>query len=324
VTTLDTVHPILPRVGMLRSCWELTKPRVVAAIVFTAAVGMLLASDDHPRPGPMLLGCAGIWLAAASAAAFNHLLDRRLDGAMIRTRRRPLPTGRLTERAAVTFAFALGTIAMLILALGINLLTALLTLASLIGYSVLYTAWLKPLTPQNIVIGGAAGAAPPLLGWAVMRNSVDANALLLFLIIFVWTPPHFWALAIARRDDYAKAGVPMLPVTHGIAFTSHCIVLYTVLLTTVTLLPFLTGMSGAPYLIGATALGALFVIRALKLRAGPTPAKAMHLFRYSIHYLLLLFALLVADHYLRIGALPQQEFNNAGISGEASRGIRAL
>ena len=304
--TLDVARSALPWVGVLRSCWELTKPRVVAAIVFTAVVGMVLASDEHPHLEPMLLGCAGIWLAAASAAALNHLLDRRLDAAMTRTRRRPLPAGRLSERAAITFALTLGSLAMLILALGVNLLTAALTLGSLIGYSVLYTAWLKPLTPQNIVIGGAAGAAPPLLGWAAVRNGIDADALLLFLIILVWTPPHFWALAIARRDDYAKAGVPMLPVTHGIAFTSDCIVLYTGLLAIVTLLPFLTGQSGALYLLGAAALDAVFLLRVLKLRACPAPAVAMRTFRYSIQYLLLLFALLVVDHYLHLSRLHAQ------------------
>ena len=300
---MPSLYAVGPALPALRSYWELTKPRVVGAIVFTAMVGMVLASDSWPRLDLMLLGSLGIWLAAASAATLNHVLDRRLDASMMRTRRRPLPSGQLTERAAIVFALVLGSIAMLTLALGVNLLTAALTLGSLIGYSVLYTAWLKPLTPQNIVIGGAAGAAPPLLGWATVRNGLDADALLLFLIILVWTPPHFWALAIARRGDYARAGVPMLPVTHGIAFTSDCIVLYTALLSILTLLPFLTGLSGVLYLTGVVALDAVFVLRTWTLRACPTPAAAMNVFHYSIQYLLLLFALLVIDHYLRLGRL---------------------
>ena len=300
---MPSLYAVGPALPALRSYWELTKPRVVGAIVFTAMVGMVLASDSWPRLDLMLLGSLGIWLAAASAATLNHVLDRRLDATMTRTRRRPLPSGQLTERAAIVFALVLGSIAMLILALGVNLLTAALTLGSLIGYSVLYTAWLKPLTPQNIVIGGAAGAAPPLLGWTTVRNGLDADALLLFLIILVWTPPHFWALAIARRGDYARAGVPMLPVTHGIAFTSDCIVLYTALLSILTLLPFLTGLSGVLYLTGVVALDAVFLLRTWALRACPTPAAAMNVFHYSIQYLLLLFALLLIDHYLRLGSL---------------------
>ena len=300
---MPSLYAVGPALPALRSYWELTKPRVVGAIVFTAMVGMVLASDSWPRLDLMLLGSLGIWLAAASAATLNHVLDRRLDASMMRTRRRPLPSGQLTERAAIVFALVLGSIAMLILALGVNLLTAALTLGSLIGYSVLYTAWLKPLTPQNIVIGGAAGAAPPLLGWTTVRNGLDADALLLFLIILVWTPPHFWALAIARRGEYARAGVPMLPVTHGIAFTSDCIVLYTALLSILTLLPFLTGLSGVLYLTGVVALDAVFVLRTWTLRACPTPAAAMNVFHYSIQYLLLLFALLLIDHYLRLGRL---------------------
>jgi heme o synthase len=286
--------------AVLRSYAELTKPKVVAAIIFTALVGMLLATD-HPAPlGPMLIASVGIWLAAASAAALNHLLDRRLDAAMSRTRRRPLPRGELTERAVLVFAVALGALSMSILAFGVNPLTALLTLGSLIGYSLIYTAWLKPLTPQNIVIGGAAGAAPPILGWAAMRNAVDANALLLFLLIFIWTPAHFWALAIARRREYAKAGVPMLPVTHGIPFTCDHVLMYTVLLAFATLLPFLSGMCGFIYLAVAAILDALFVIRALELRAHPSAESAMRAFHYSIRYLLLLFGALLIDHYWRL------------------------
>ena len=283
--------------AVLRNYFELTKPMVVAAIVFTAIVGMLLATARAPPLGLMLIASAGIWLAAASAAALNHLIDRRVDAAMMRTRRRPLPRGELTERQVLMFALALGALAMLTLAVGVNPLTALLTLGSLVGYSLIYTAWLKPLTPQNVVIGGAAGAAPPILGWAAMRNTVDANALVLFILIFIWTPAHFWALAIARCREYAKAGVPMLPVTHGIPFTSDHILMYTILLALATVLPFLTGMCGFIYLAAAGMLDALFVLRALELRAHPSAEAAMRTFHYSIRYLLLLFSALLIDHY---------------------------
>ena len=285
--------------SQLRSYWQLTKPKVVAAIVFTASVGMLLASRGRPQLDRVLIACSGIWLAAASAAALNHVIDRRIDVAMMRTRRRPLPSGQLTSRAALLFAGALALASMSLLVLWVNVLTALLTLGSLIGYSVLYTAWLKHLTPQNIVIGGAAGAAPPLLGWTAVQNGLDANALLLFLIVFAWTPPHFWALAIARRAEYAKAGVPMLPVTHGVAFTCTQIVLYSILLWVLTVLPCLTGMTGVVYLAGATVLNAGFVAKACALQARCTAERAMSLFHYSITYLLWLFALLLIDHYCR-------------------------
>jgi protoheme IX farnesyltransferase len=284
----------------LRDYRELTKPKVVALIVFTAIVGMLLAAPGLPAPRVLLFATLGIWLAAASAAAINHVLDRRIDAEMVRTRRRPIPSGHVSEVAALLFAFALGLAAMLILALLVNPLTALLTFASLIGYSVIYTMWLKRATPQNIVIGGAAGAAPPVLGWAAVTGSVDANALLLFLIIFTWTPPHFWALAIARRDDYAKAGIPMLPVTHGIEFTRLHILLYTILLVIVTLLPWLTGMSGLIYLAGALILDVIFLRYAWALRKGGRVEWPMRTFKYSVNYLMMLFALLLADHYLRI------------------------
>jgi protoheme IX farnesyltransferase len=286
----------------LRDYWELTKPKVVALIVFTAIVGMLLAAPGLPPRRVLLFATLGIWLAAASAAAINHVLDRRIDAEMVRTRRRPIPSGHVSEVAALLFAFALGLAAMLILGLLVNPLTALLTFASLIGYSVIYTAWLKRATPQNIVIGGAAGAAPPVLGWTAVTDSVDANALLLFLIIFTWTPPHFWALAIARRDDYARAGIPMLPVTHGIEFTRLHILLYTILLVIVTLLPYLTGMSGLIYLAGALILDAIFLRYAWALRRGSRLELPMRTFKYSVNYLMLLFALLLVDHYLRPGA----------------------
>jgi protoheme IX farnesyltransferase len=287
------------RSGRLHDYFELTKPRVVALIVFTAIVGMLLATPALPPWSAVLYATLGIWLAAASAAAINHVLDRRIDAEMTRTRRRPIPTGHVSEASALLFAFALGLTSMLILALLVNPLTAVLTFASLIGYSVIYTLWLKRATPQNIVIGGAAGAAPPVLGWTAITNSVDPNALLLFLIIFTWTPPHFWALAIARRDDYAKVGLPMLPVTHGIEFTRLHILLYTILLVIVTILPYLTGMSGLVYLAGAVLLDALFLRHALVLLRGVGPP--MRTFRFSINYLMWLFALLLVDHYL-VGA----------------------
>ncbi|HEY7377549.1 MAG TPA: heme o synthase, partial [Steroidobacteraceae bacterium] len=280
----------------LHDYFELTKPKVVALIVFTAIVGMLLATPDVPPLPLAIYAVLGIWLAAASAAAINHVLDRRIDAEMARTRRRPIPTGHVSEVNALLFAFALGLASMLILALLVNPLTAMLTFASLIGYSVIYTLWLKRATPQNIVIGGAAGAAPPVLGWSAITDSVDANALLLFLIIFTWTPPHFWALAIARRDDYAKVGLPMLPVTHGIEFTRLHILLYTILLVIVTLLPYLTGMSGLVYLVGTIVLDVLFLRHALVLMRGTE--LPIRTFRFSINYLMWLFALLLVDHYV--------------------------
>jgi protoheme IX farnesyltransferase len=226
------------------------------------------------------------------------VLDRRIDGQMARTRNRPLPMGHMIGGQAVAFASLLGVGSMLVLWFGVNPLTAALSFGSLIGYALVYTLWLKRATPQNIVIGGAAGAAPPILGWAAVTNTVDPQALLLFLIIFTWTPPHFWALAIARRDDYAKVGIPMLPVTHGIAFTRLQIVLYTILLVISTLLPYLTGMSGFIYLAAALALDARFMYYVLRLNRGKHPELAIQTFRFSITYLMLLFAALIVDHYL--------------------------
>ena len=277
---------------------ELTKPKVVALITFTAIVGTLLASPGAPPLEPLLFGNVGIALAAACAATINHVLDRRIDEQMARTRARPLPTGALTERAALAFAAVLGVAAMSVLAFLVNLLTAVLTFCSLIGYAVIYTVWLKRATSQNIVIGGAAGAAPPVLGWTAVTNSVDPNALLLFLIIFVWTPPHFWALAIARRDDYARAGIPMLPVTHGVEFTRLQVLLYTVLLTVVTLLPYLTRMSGLIYLAAALVLNGGFLYYALALKVSAREELPMRVFRFSVTYLMWLFAALLVDHYL--------------------------
>ena len=279
---------------------ELTKPKVVALITFTAVVGTLLASPGLPPLEPLLIGNLGIALAAACAATINHVLDARIDAQMSRTRARPLPTGQISERAAITFAALLGLAAMTLLAFLVNLLTAVLTFGSLIGYAVVYTVWLKRATSQNIVIGGAAGAAPPVLGWTAVTGSVDPNALLLFLIIFVWTPPHFWALAIARREDYARAGIPMLPVTHGVEFTRLQVLLYSVLLVVVTLLPYLTRMSGLVYLCAALLLDAGFLYYALILKILARAELPMRVFRFSVRYLMWLFAALLIDHYLRV------------------------
>jgi protoheme IX farnesyltransferase len=283
-----------------RDYLALTKPRVVSLIVFTAVVGMFLAVPGLPPLSALVWGTLGIALAAASAAAINHVLDARIDAEMARTRHRPLPQGTLPESYALSFAFVLGSASMLILALLVNGLTAVLTFFSLIGYAVLYTVWLKRATPQNIVIGGAAGAAPPVLGWTAVTGSLHPDALLMFLIIFAWTPPHFWALAIARRDEYARVRIPMLPVTHGVAYTKQFIWYYTVLLSVVTVLPYLSGMSGLIYLASALLLDAVFLRHAwLLLRTGRADLP-MRTFKYSIQYLALLFAALLIDHYLLI------------------------
>jgi protoheme IX farnesyltransferase len=281
-----------------RSFYELTKPRVVMLIVFTSIVGTLLAVPGMPPLDALVLGNLGIGLAAASAAVVNHVLDERIDAEMSRTKRRPLPTGKMSARSALVFAGVLCLLSMSILTFFVNPLTAVLTFASLIGYAVIYTVWLKRATSQNIVIGGAAGAAPPVLGWAAVTNSIDSNALLLFLIVFVWTPPHFWALAIARKDEYAKVGIPMLPVTHGVAFTRLQVLLYTFLLVAVTLLPFVTGMSGLIYLAAALVLNAMFLYHAFALKISERAHLPMKVFRFSITYLMWLFAALLVDHYL--------------------------
>jgi protoheme IX farnesyltransferase len=283
-----------------RDYLALTKPKVVSLIVFTAVVGMFLAVPGLPPLAAVAFGTLGIGLAAASAAAINHVLDARIDAEMARTRHRPLPQGAVSEAHALAFAFVLGSASMLILALLVNGLTAVLTFFSLIGYAVLYTVWLKRATPQNIVIGGAAGAAPPVLGWTTVTGELHADALLLFLIIFAWTPPHFWALAIARREEYARVGIPMLPVTHGVAYTKQFIWYYTVLMVLVTILPWLSGMSGLLYAAGAAGLNAVFLWYAWALRRSERADLPMRTFRYSIHYLTLLFAVLLADHYLPI------------------------
>jgi protoheme IX farnesyltransferase len=288
--------------SIARQYWSLTKPRVVALIVFTAVIGMFLAVPGLPPWREALLGTLGIWLAAASAATINQLLDSRIDAQMARTSWRPLVSGTLTPRQALAFALVLAAISMAVLALGVNLITALLTFASLIGYAVIYTVYLKRATPQNIVIGGLAGAAPPLLGWAAVTGMVHpadwAYALLLVLIIFVWTPPHFWALAIFRREDYRRAMVPMLPVTHGVEYTRWQILFYTVLLVVVSVLPRLAGMSGNFYLGGALVLGAVFLWHAWKLMDPPDEFYAMRVFNFSIVYLMALFAFLLIDHWL--------------------------
>ena len=287
---------------VLREYWTLTKPRVVALIVFTALVGMFLAVPGLPPMRETIFGLLGIWLAAASAAAINHLIDQRIDKVMVRTADRPLATGALQPAQVLAFAVFLGAISMTVLIALVNVVCAALTFASLIGYAIVYTAWLKRATPQNIVIGGIAGAAPPLLGWAAvtgMRGEWDwAHALLLVLIVFVWTPPHFWALAIFRREDYARALVPMLPVTHGVEYTRWQILLYTMLLLIVTVLPWVAGMSGLCYLGGALVLGVVFVWHAWRLLDPPDERYAMRVFGYSIAYLMALFALLLVDHWL--------------------------
>ncbi len=286
-----------PATGRVREYLELTKPRVVMLIVFTALVGMFLAVPGLPPLDKLLLGTLGIALAAGSAAAINHLLDRKADAMMARTRRRPLPTGQLRSTQAALFALVLGGLSMLVLGVGVNLLTALLTFGSLIGYAFVYTLWLKRATPQNIVIGGAAGAAPPVLGWAAVTGEISGDALLLFLIVFVWTPPHFWALALYRAREYGSAGIPMLPVTHGNDFTRLHILLYTILLTAVTIMPFASHLSGAIYLAGAMLLNAVFLYHAWRLYRAYSDSLARRTFVYSIQYLTALFALLLIDHY---------------------------
>ncbi len=284
--------------GKIADYLGLCKLKVVSLIVFTAVVGMFLAVPGMPPLDKLLLGSVGIALAAASAAAINHVLDARIDAVMKRTRRRPLPTGHLSESEAMIFAFALGLVSMVILASFVNMLTAVLTFLSLIGYAIVYTVWLKRATPQNIVIGGAAGAAPPVLGWTAITGDVHAHALLLFLIIFTWTPPHFWALAIARKDEYAKVSIPMMPVTHGVEFTRLQILYYTVLLFIVSLLPYLTGMSGLLYLAGAVIFGGIFLYYAIAMKMDDRPELPMKTFAYSITYLMGVFAALLIDHYL--------------------------
>ena len=282
-----------------RQFLALTKPRVVSLIVFTAVIGMFLASPGIPPAQAVLFGTVGIALVAGAAAAINCLVEQKIDAVMRRTRGRPLPRGELTSLQTLVFASVLGTLGLWILFRFVNPLTMGLTFATFVGYAVVYTVVLKPATPQNIVIGGAAGAMPPILGWAAVTNDVAPEALLLFLIIFIWTPPHFWSLALYRRDDYARARLPMLPVTHGPRYTQLQIVLYTLVLFAVSLLPYAVRMSGAPYLIAAIALGAAFVFHALKLYRNYSDALARATFRFSILYLAALFSALLLDHYWR-------------------------
>ncbi len=282
----------------LRRYYELTKPTVVALILFTALVGMLLASPGMVSLHTLFFGLVGIGLAAAAGAALNHVVDRRIDAVMARTRNRPLPSGDLEASHALWFALGLVALSMLVLVTRVNGLTALLTFFAFIGYAVIYTMYLKRATPQNIVWGGVAGAMPPLLGWTAVTGQVGMEGLLLVLLIFVWTPPHFWALAIKRRDEYARAGIPMLPVTHGVAYTKLQVLIYTLMLFTVSLMPYLAHTSGLLYLAGAVGLGCGFLYHAVRLYRGEGDAHAMRTFGYSIFYLMALFSFLLADHYL--------------------------
>ncbi|MEE9332931.1 MAG: heme o synthase [Granulosicoccaceae bacterium] len=296
--TLNASNPATSFISNWRVYLEITKPKVVLLLVFTALVGMALAVPGWLPLQETIFGLLGIGLASSSAAAINHIIDQRTDAIMKRTKNRPLPQGQLTTKQCLIFAITIGVIAMVILMVLVNPLTALLTGLSLIGYAVVYTVYLKRATPQNIVIGGAAGAMPPLLGWVAVTGEVTAGALLLFLIVFVWTPPHFWALAIHRRDDYAKVDIPMLPVTHGIAFTKIQILLYTILLLIVTLFPYLIAMSGLLYLAGAVILGAMFMYHVLRLFDTNRPQQPMKTFVFSINYLMWLFGVMLLDHYL--------------------------
>ena len=282
----------------LRAFYALTKPRVVSLIVFTAVIGMLLAAPGMVAPGLLLAATVGIALVAGAAAAVNCLVEQGLDAVMQRTRWRPLPRGELTATQTLVFAGALGGVGLLILHELVNALTMWLTLATFVGYAIVYTLILKPATPQNIVIGGASGAMPPVLGWAAVTGEVTTEAMLLFLIIFAWTPPHFWALALYRTEDYARAGVPMLPVTHGKQYTRLQVLLYTIILFAVSLLPYVIRMSGPVYLAGAVALGATFLVYALRVYFAYSDHVARRTFRFSIFYLAALFAALLVDHYL--------------------------
>ena len=284
----------------LRQFLSLTKPRVVSLIVFCAVIGMYLAVPGWVPPKLLLAATTGIWLVAGAAAAVNCLVEQKIDAVMRRTRARPLPRGELTSAQTLAFAGVIGGIGLWTLYAFVNPLTMWLTFATFIGYAVIYTVVLKPMTPQNIVIGGASGAMPPVLGWAAVTGEVASDALLLFLIIFAWTPPHFWALALYRKNEYAKAGVPMLPVTHGDRFTRLHVLFYTVILVAVTALPFASRMSGLIYLASAVALGALFLIYAIRIFVAYSDELAKKTFRYSIVYLSLLFAALLVDHYLRV------------------------
>ncbi len=282
----------------LRAFYALTKPRVVSLIVFTAVIGMFLATPGMVPAQVLLAGTAGIAFVAGAAAAINCLVEQKIDAAMSRTSWRPLPRGELSAAQTLVFAGVLGGAGLWLLLHFVNALTMWLTLATFIGYAVVYTVLLKPLTPQNIVIGGASGAMPPVLGWAAVTGQVSVEAMVLFLIIFAWTPPHFWALALYRTEDYAKAGVPMLPVTHGKIYTRLQVLLYTLILFAASLLPYVVRMSGALYFVAAVALGGVFIGYAARIYFAYSDALARHTFRYSILYLASLFAALLVDHYL--------------------------
>ncbi len=285
-----------------RATWrdykELTKPNVVLLMILTSAIGMFMAVPGMVPLNALILGNLGIAMCAGAAAAVNHLVDQRIDQRMSRTHKRPLAQGRLGTRQAAVFALVLGGLGMAILLIWVNALTAWLTLASLLGYAFVYTMFLKRATPQNIVIGGLAGAAPPLLGWTAVTGEIHGHALLLVLIIFAWTPPHFWALAIHRREEYAAVDIPMLPVTHGVAFTKLHILLYTIIMFLITLLPYATRMSGPLYLLGAVVLGGGFLYWAIELMRDKNANAPMETFRYSIVYLMALFVVMLVDHYL--------------------------
>lgn len=281
-----------------RDYYEMCKPRVVMLMILTSMVGMFLAVPGMVPLDILILGNLGIALVAGSGAVVNHLIDHRVDSLMKRTHNRPIPQGRVDQKQAAIFAAAIGVTGMAIMLLWVNALSAWLTLASFIGYAFIYTGYLKRATPQNIVIGGLSGAMPPLLGWSAVTGTIEPGALILVLIIFAWTPPHFWALAIHRKDEYAKTGIPMLPVTHGEYVTKVHIILYTVIMFLITLLPYLTGMSGPIYLLAAVVLGIGFLTWSLLLMYRPRPSTAMDTFRYSIVYLMVLFIVLLTDHYL--------------------------
>lgn len=281
-----------------RAYYEMTKPKVVALMLLTVLVGMCLAVPGSVPLQPLIIGMLGIGMMAGAAAAFNHLIDRRIDGLMARTYNRPLPKGRISITKALTFSISLALLGFALLYTLVNALTAWLTFASLVGYAIIYTTYLKRATPQNIVVGGLAGAMPPLLGWTAITGEFHGHALLLVIIIFTWTPPHFWALAIHRKAEYAKVNIPMLPVTHGVEFTKTCILLYTLLLAIACLLPVIVGMCGPIYLVGSTILSCGFLYKAWELKYDDKPGLAMQVFRFSIYHLMILFILLLVDHYL--------------------------
>ena len=291
----ESTAPLTP---LWQDYLELTKPRVVALMIVTALIGMCMAVPGWVPWQPLVLGNLGIALCAGAAAAINHIVDERIDQQMARTQARPVATGRITQRDAILFAAALALLGVWVLVVWVNVLTAVLTVASLIGYAFIYTMFLKRATPQNIVIGGLAGAAPSLLGWTAVTGEIHGHALLLVLIIFAWTPPHFWALAIHRREEYASVGIPMLPVTHGVGFTALHILLYTILMFLITLMPFATHMSGAIYLVGAVVLGVIFLYWSIEIMRGQNVNAPMKTFKYSITYLLVLFIIMLVDHWL--------------------------